>query len=151
MHEEILKRWWTKLLAYARTKTDLHSKNAPTDGPWVRAATGVSGVGFCYSVKQHESYVELRIDRKSTDQNKDIFDRLVVDEQEIEVTVGRRLDWKRLDELQHSRIGAIVPGGYADSERQWSVIHEHMVDAMIRLKEALDPHLADLKAAVTDS
>ena len=146
MNKEILERWWTKLLAYARAKTDLHSNNEPTSGPWVRAASGVAGMGFCYSIKQHESYVELRIDRKSFEANKAIFDRLLDHKHEIEVTVGRPLDWNRLDELQHSRIGAIVPGGYDDAEGQWSVIHENLVDAMIRLNKAIEPHLAELKA-----
>jgi hypothetical protein len=146
MTEEILERWWTKLLAYAHTKTDLHSNNEPTGGPWVRASSGVAGMGFCYSVKQHDSFVELRIDRKSCEENKAIFDRLLDDKHEIEVTVGRHLDWDRLDELQHSRIGAIVPGGYDDAEKRWDVIHDNLVDAMIRLNKAIEPHLAVLKA-----
>jgi hypothetical protein len=62
------------------------------------------------------------------------------------VTVGRRLDWNRLDEVQHSRIEAIVPGGYDDAEGQWGVIHENLVDAVILLNKAIEPHLAALKA-----
>jgi hypothetical protein len=145
MNEETLVQWWTKLLAHAGTRTDLHSKNAPTSGPCARAASGVTGVGFCYSVKQHEAYVELRIDRKAAQENKDMFDRLVRNKHEIELSAGRRLDWERLDERQHSRIGAIVPGGYADAEGRWNVIHENLVDAMMRLKTAIDPYLGELK------
>ena len=146
MIDDTLMRWSTQLLAHARTRTKLHSNNEPSAGPWVRAASGVAGVGYCYSVKQHESYVELRIDRRSPEENKDVFDYLFVRKHQIEMIAGRRLEWERLDERQHSRIGTIAPGGYADAEEQWSVIHENMVDAMIRLERATYSHLAELKA-----
>ena len=145
MTEDSLMRWSRQLLAHASTRTKLHSNNEPAAGPWVRAASGVAGVGFCYSVKQHESYVELRIDHKSPEENKCIFDYLFAHKHEIEMIAGRCLEWERLDERQHSRLGAIVPGGYADAEEQWDVIHENMVDAMIRLERATHSHLAELK------
>ena len=105
----------------------------------------LSGVGFCYSVKQHESYVELRIDRNSTHENKDVFDRLCASRDEIELSFGGRLNWDRLDGFQHSRIGVVVPGGYADAESQWHPIHMQLVDSMTRLKRAFDAHLDNLQ------
>ena len=147
MNDDLLMRWWTQLLAYARTRGSLHSNNEAKAGPWVRAASGVLGIGYCYSVKQHESYVELRIDRKSPEENKSLFDGLFVHKHQIEMIAGRCLEWERLDDAQHSRLGTIVPGGYADPETQWSMIHENTVDAMIRLERAMNPRLAELKAS----
>jgi hypothetical protein len=147
MSQDLFLRWWTQFLAYAGTRTNLHSDNGATAGPWVRAASGVTGVGYCYCVKRHECFIELRIDRKSPEENKGIFDRLFVHKHQIEVIAGRCLEWERLDERQHSRLGTIVPGGYADADVQWSVIHENAVDAMVRLKRAVDSHLAELKTA----
>ncbi len=94
MDEDILMLWWTKLLAYARTKPTLHSMNAPDRWALDKGRpSGVSGIDFAYSYKQHAQLLrELRIDRKSTEENKEVFDRLIVDKHEIELTVGRRLD-----------------------------------------------------------
>lgn len=141
MEPSIRTQWWATLLAYANNQTDLQLSNSPTDGPWMRSASGVPGVGYCFSVKQNESFVELRIDRASKEENKQIFDRLFVHKHDVDVFVGRPLDWERLDDLQHARIGAVVPGGYTDPERLWPLIHERMLETMTRLKEAIERHL----------
>jgi hypothetical protein len=144
MNEGIFRRWWTKLLDHARNRLALHSNNSPSDGQWVRAASCVSGVGFCYSVTKHAADVELQIDRPSSEENKRIFDHLHASKAQVESNFGGPLLWNRLDQAQHSRIGISLVGGYADPEAQWDRIHEEMVDAMIRLQKALDPHLAEL-------
>ncbi len=140
-------QYWTQLLEYAKTKTKLHANIKPSHYNWVGTGAGSQGLGFNYTVTQHESVVELYIDKgkDSTEQNKDIFNKLYDSREEIEKAFGESLEWQRLDERQACRIKKFITlGGYRDTEDKWPKIHEDMVDAMIRLEKALKPHINKL-------
>lgn len=57
------KKFWTALLALAKTRTKLHSSISPGIYNWVGTSAGVQGLGFNYAVRQHDAQVELYIDR----------------------------------------------------------------------------------------
>jgi hypothetical protein len=138
------KRFWTTLLDYARTKTDLHGKTSASQYQWVGIRV-VAGLGLNYNVNQHSSYVELYIDR-SAKENKEIFDQLQSERGHIEADFGAPLVWERLDDKQASRVGFLIEGGYRDDEMAWHKTHTAMVDAMIRFERALRPHLTRFAA-----
>jgi hypothetical protein len=145
--KEILRhRFWTQLLGYAKTKTDLHARNSPTDGGWVSISAGVRGLAYCYSVTKHQAGVELYIDRgKDTEaENENIFDKLSTAKAEIEQGFGEPIEWERLQGKRACRIKkSIIDGGYLD-ENVWPKVHEAMVDAMIRLEKTLTPQIQKL-------
>ena len=65
---------------------------------------------------------------------------------EIEAVFGEPLLWQRLDEKQASRIAyEINVGGYKDDEANWQPIQNAMIDAMVRLEQALAPFIARLR------
>jgi hypothetical protein len=136
------KRFWTQLLVYAKTKTDLHSKVSPGHDCWIGMGAGTSGLGFNYVIFQHQARVELYIDKGEHAVNKEIFDRLVAVKEEIEKNFGGPFEWERKDDRRACRIKKDLPlGGYRDEEQNWPKIHEAMVDAMIRLHAALSPRI----------
>jgi len=140
------KRFWTQLLDYARTKTDLHANTAASQYEWVGAATGIGGIGLKYNVTKHSSYVELYIDRGASrdKENKEIFDNLQSESERIEADFGAPLRWERLDNKRASSVGVSIQGGYRDDETTWHKTHIALVDAMIRFELALRPHIARL-------
>lgn len=144
----IRKRFWTQLLNYARSKTDLHSNISPSEYHWIGTGSGMGGLGYNYKLTQHQSFVELYIDRgpDSTDENKRIFDQLAAHREQIEAAFGGPLDWRRLDDNRASRILLELKGGYRDNESEWPQTIEKLVDAMIRLEKAFSPFVAELKA-----
>ena len=140
-------RFWTQLLDHAKTKTKLHANISPSNYNWVGTGAGRQGLGFNYTVTQHESVVELYIDRgkDSGDQTKTIFDKLHKSKDKIEAVFGEPLDWRRLNDRRACRICKLINiGGYRDDENKWPKIHEAMVDAMIRLEKAFNPHISKL-------
>ncbi len=147
---DIRKRFWTKLLDYARTKTDLHADISPGEYGYVGAGAGVRGLIFNYDIRRHEAIVELYIDRgpSSETENKSIFDNLHACRNDIEAVFGEPLDWRRLDDKRACRIQKVIKGGYRDDEQEWMTIHECMVDAMVRLEKALNPYITKLKATL---
>jgi len=146
-----LKRFWTQLLSYARSKSDLHANISPAESSWVGAGSGVRGLGFNYVVAKHEARVEIYIDRgaNNDEENKTIFNQLHLHKDEIEEQFGGPLEWQRLDGKRACRIKkAIVLGGYRTDESQWQPIFQSMVDAMIALEKAIGPHIAAIKTSL---
>jgi hypothetical protein len=141
--ENLRFRFWNQLLGYSKTKTDLHSKVSPGQGSYCGMGAGTSGLGYYYTIFQHhQARVELYIDKGKSEVNKEIFDRLLAAKEEIEETFGEPLEWERMDAKRGCRIKKdLTLGGYRDDEQKWPKIHEVMVDAMIRLHNALAPHI----------
>lgn len=142
----IRQRFWTQLLASARTKTRLHANISPGQHGWMGTGAGKSGLAYDYVVRQNDANVELYIDRGSDSEaeNKAIFDRLAQSKESIEADFAEPLEWQRLEGKRACRIKKDIDlGGYRDEDR-WPEIQEAMIDAMIRLEKALKPHIARL-------
>ena len=138
-------RFWTQLLEYAKTKTNLHSKLSPSKGGWVGTGAGISGFAYCYSITKHQGGGEIYIDRGSKTENKNIFEKLSTAKKAIEQSFGEQLEWEPLENKQACRIKKTISvGGYLD-EQEWPKIQEMMVAAMIRLEKALNPQIRLLK------
>ena len=139
--------FWTKLLELARTKTDLHSRISPNDFSYISAGSGTRGLTFNYTIGQFKNSVELYLDRGAdcAEENKQIFDSLFNDKQQIETVFGHQLEWHRLDAKRACRIKYEGTGGYRSDESDWASIQGEMVNNMISLEKALRPFLEKLK------
>ena len=144
----IRRRFWTDLLERAKQKTKLHSSISPGEYSWVGTGSGLRGLGYNYSVTKHSATVELYIDRGKDcqEENKQIFEQLVANKQQIEEVFRDQLEWQRLETKRACRIKKVFAlGGYRDEESKWLTIHEAMIDAMMRLEKALRPHIQKIK------
>lgn len=143
---DVRKQFWTQLLELAKSKSKLHSAITPGKYSWIGAGSGKSGISYNYVVWQHESAVELYVDRgKGNDsENKAIFDELLKHKDKIENDFGSTLEWQRLDTKRASRIRiSFNDGGWKDQDK-WNLITTAMVEAMILLEKALKPHIKKL-------
>jgi hypothetical protein len=141
-------RFWAELLQRAKEKTKLHATISPGQYMWIGTGAGRRGLSFNYVVRQHESNVELYIDRgkDSEEENKGIFDAFAKSKNDIEHTFGEPLEWQRLEGKRACRIKKeVVLGGYRDDPSKWPSIHDVMIDSMIRLEKSLRPHIAKLE------
>jgi len=139
--------FWASLLEQARTRTNLHAAISPGQHNYIGTGAGKYGLSFNYVIRQHDGNVELYIDRGKgrEEENKAIFDELEASRDAIEEAFGAALEWQRLEGKRACRIKKDIDlGGYRD-ESKWDEIQESMVDAMIRLEEALRPHVNTLK------
>jgi hypothetical protein len=138
--------FWEELLERSRQRTNLHANISPSRDSWISAGAGKTGLGFNYVLRERDARVELYIDRKDSEENKAIFDALAASREDIEERFGGSLLWEKLEGRKASRISMVIEqGSYRDEER-WAEIQDAMIDAMIRLENALRPHLARLKA-----
>ena len=136
----ILRRqFWTQLLDCAREKTPLHANiSAGKEGSSYTAVK--KGLFLRYVIRQHDSEVDLYIDRGS--ENDEIFHALKEVKGEIEEAFGEQLEWLPLDGKRACRIvKPLSLGGYRNDAEDWAGVQDAMIDAMIRLNDALEPHI----------
>lgn len=142
----IRERFWSQLLEYSRTQTKLHATISPSRHNYIGTGAGSSGLGYNYSITQHEANIELYIDKgkEMDEQNLHIFRQLLKHREEIEKKFGDTLEWQELENKRACRIRKTISGGYRDPEPEWPEIHRRMVDTMIRLEKALAPYIKKL-------
>ena len=142
-------KFWGSLLNRPNAKATRHANNKPGKYSWIAAGSGVKGLPFQYVIGQHEGRVELFIDRGADagkEGSKGIFDTLHSHKAEIEQSFGGVLSWERLEDKRACRIAfTTTAGGWRSDEAKWPAIQDAMIDAMIRLEQALTPHLEKLK------
>ncbi|MBU1937177.1 DUF4268 domain-containing protein [bacterium] len=139
-------KFWAELLTEAKTKTKLHASISPTKYSWIGTGAGRRGLGYNYTITRHGAAVELYIDRgkETTEENKQIFDKLYKKKAEIEEIFGEPLNWQRLDERRACRISRSFENvGYLDEEG-WPELIEDMIKKMIQLEKAFKSHIAKL-------
>lgn len=140
-------QFWTELLRYATTKTDLHTNCRPRKFHWIGGSIGRRGFSLNYAVREHESQVELYIDlgKGCEDENNRAFVALRKERESIEAVFGGALDWLDLPNSRACRISKVITGGWRSPSESWGETHAAMVDAMIRLDRALRPHVHGLR------
>lgn len=144
---EVRYRFWSALLAYAKTKTGLHANRHADGAGWIGGGIGKSGLFLNYATREHDSQVELYIDfgAGQDKRNKAFLAELRAHQAEIETVFGGALEWQDLPDCRASRVRKVVAGGWRSPPEQWPQIHAAMVDAMIRLDKTFRPFVPKLK------
>ena len=148
--EILRKRFWTDLLAQSSELTKLHSNISPQPYNWIGTSAGLPrGINLNYSVRSHDSQIELYIDagEGSEEYNLRVFEELSLHKAEIEKVFDGQLDWDHMDGRRACRVAKRINlGGWKD-EDAWPTVHQGMVHDMIRLDEAVKPYLKRLKTS----
>ena len=133
--------FWTTLLDRARLQTPLHAHISPGKRNVIAASAGKPGLKFRYALHRRNASVQLYIATPERARNKAIFDTLAAAKSSIEAAFGGPLEWERLDGSKASRIKKTLPLADLDNEANWPDIQAAMIAAMIRLADALRPHI----------
>jgi hypothetical protein len=138
------KEFWTQLLERAKSKTKVFERISPGTDNWVGASAGKSGLAFNFVIRMGNAQVEFYIDRSKAEENKKIFDALLLKKDEVEEMFGEKLEWQRLDNRQASRIRYLIEEHGLMDQEYWPKLQEQLIDAMIRLTQALLPEIQKL-------
>jgi hypothetical protein len=141
----LCREFWTQLLERAKEKTSLHARYSPTTHNSLNAVFGKAGIVFQYRVRMDDAEVALRIRRPTVEESKRIFDSLCANRDTIERAFGDRLEWQRRESERGTRTSYVISfGGLRDRDR-WPEIQDRMIDAMVRLEQALKPEIQRLR------
>jgi hypothetical protein len=141
----IRQRFWSELLAKVGTDSPFASIT-PSSYHWLGVGSGKSGITFNFTIGKTYAVVELYIDHdKDTGEiNKQMFDALYIEREQIEREFGEKLDWRRLDEKRASRILYLFQDVGLRDENQWSELQDAMIQTMKRLDAALRKRIRKL-------
>lgn len=139
-------KWWSSLVA--RPSAKMHSHITPGRYSWIGLASGVKGIGYNYSVRQHDCKAEIYIDvgKGMDDINRAIFDEIESHKHKIESEFGGDLIWEALEAARACRISTKVEGGYKSDPEDWDEIQDSVVERMNSLANATKPIIKALKS-----
>jgi hypothetical protein len=134
------------LIQKTNSKTNLFSKiSCSGRDSWITAGIGKYGVGLVYVILKNKSKVELYIGVPGEQaKNKEIFDTLFKQKDEIEKEIGFPLYWYRNDEKISSIIRKWFDDGGLDYPETWSELQEKMADVMVKFEKVFRPRLESI-------
>lgn len=141
------KEFWGQLLEKAKMKTGLHSNISPSIYHWIGTGVGKSGVSLNYVITNDCVSSEVYLDRGKDypNLNKERFDYLYKNKEQIEKVFGGHLSWERLDKKRASRIIIRFKGFGLRDRTGWSEAQDKMINSMILLEKSIRPYIQKLK------
>jgi hypothetical protein len=138
---ELRYRFWAGLLAKAKDRNPVHANRAPSEGTWTSGSIGRAGFSISYGLRQRDNSVYLWIDN-----NQAAYEGLRDQKDAIEAEFGAQLIWKEDDGQRGRSVVFTQDGGYRSDPDAWPSIQERMIDAMLRLDQAMRARVQVLPA-----
>jgi len=109
---------------------------------WYSFTSGIRGVSYGTSFAQGDRIrAEVYIDCQDRAVNKQVFDTLYSQREELERRFGAPLSWERLDERRASRIAVYRPGSIEADASTLSDIRTWAIGQLIKFREVFGPIL----------
>jgi hypothetical protein len=141
---EIRQRFWTALVPRAAAAGVLRAGRVTTSN-WLDIREGP--LTWVFIIREHETQVTLYVQSFTPEGNLALVRALEVHREPIEAAFGRPLEWHAAEGRKHAKVLATIPdGGYRD-EDDWDMIHQRLLDEMVRLQSAIRPYLKEATAA----
>ena len=111
-----------------------------------------AGLRFYYWIYPEKWAVKFYMEGGEKARNKEVFDHLYADKQEVEKEFGSELEWYRLDNNKSSRIEYVFEGeGLSVGESRWPSIQDAMIDKFYGLVDAIYPRIEPFAEPVVHS
>lgn len=133
----VRKKFWNNLIEAMNQKSSLFSNVNPSKDNWLGCGSGFSGISYVFVITSTYCRVELWINRGSKEENKVIFDSIILKKSEIETSFGNKLDWQRKDDGKGSRVAYSLQDVNVFIEDDWNRMISFMVENMIKLEHAI--------------
>lgn len=135
--------FWKQHLLKFNTKSNLFSNISPSKDNWLTAGSGVSGVGFNFTISKNYARTEVYMSRSIAEENKFIFDKLLEYKETIEQETGK-LEWERLDDKKACRIKQELTNVNLYERDDWEKMSRYMTESMLKLEPAFKKPLTKI-------
>ena len=117
------------------------NKRKPTIDHWYTVAMGTSECYISIDLvnKEHKIRVGVWID-----DNKDLFDKLYLNKEEIEKICGLNLVWDRLDNKKASLICTYIQGLNFDNQENYPELINKSIDLVLTMRKVFVPFVKAL-------
>ncbi len=130
--------FWTQFNDVIDQRGKPFNKRKATTDHWYDVAIGSSRCHISIDLvnKEHKIRVGLWIR-----DDKDLFDSLSANKQEIESAIGQKLNWDRLEGKKASAISATIPGLYFNKQDNYPELMDKTIDLVIAFRAAFKPYI----------
>jgi len=112
---------------------------------WVNAGAGKFGVQWSLVAAKKTAHVNLFLCHSEYEVNKARFEMLLSKKDELERDFGEALDWDFNESRKQQYVKSFCPHGGTDDEAKWPDIQADLADRIMRLVNAIGPHIKSLK------
>jgi hypothetical protein len=137
--------FWKQLLKQANGKLVSFQNTSPSKDNWVGVSAGISGVQLNFVISNYYARVEVYITRSIKEENKLIFNSLLVQKENIEQKFGHELIWEELPDKKASRIKFELNQVDYFNKEDWTKMIDFMVEHMQHLEKTFREPVLKLK------
>lgn len=130
--------FWTQLNEILEERGKPFNKRKPTTDHWYSIAMGTSECQISIDLVNKEH--KIRIGVWVTD-NKELFDKLFSNKEEIESACGFELDWHRLDNKKASLTCTYIQGLDFDNHENYPELINRSIDTVLTMRKAFVPFI----------
>lgn len=146
---EVYRAWFQVLMDELREKHNFTNARLAQPQSWYSFSSGKGRVAYSVAFSKAGLRTEVYIDTGSKDENKRIFDGLLMVRADIEDALAQRLSWQRLDNRRASRVAANHGAHIEASEQDLAEARTWAVTTLLRMKEVFGPRLDKLIRSTT--
>lgn len=138
--------FWTQLLAQMRNiNLSVFQETLPSAHYFISSGAGRPGFSLEFVIRVRDAAVRLRIELGSEERSEAYLHALQARQEEIELDFGEPLEWLPLEDRSHSQIvKTYTQYGNLDMPDRWQELQDALIDAMVRLDQALRPRIREL-------
>lgn len=133
--------FWTQLNEILEERGKPFNKRKPTTDHWYSIAMGTSECQISIDLVNKEH--KIRIGVWVTD-NKELFDKLFSNKEEIESACGLELAWQRLDNKKASLVCTYIQGLDFDNHENYPELINKSIDTVLTMRKAFVPFIKAL-------
>lgn len=133
--------FWTQLNEILEERGKPFNKRKPTTDHWYSIAMGTSECQISIDLVNKEH--KIRIGVWVTD-NKELFDKLFSNKEEIESACGLELVWQRLDNKKASLVCTYIQGLDFDNHENYPELINKSIDTVLTMRKAFVPFVKAL-------
>ena len=141
---ELRRRFWAYALPVISGAFDHKgpfSNVSPSRENWINGSFGINGFYLCCVANYDSARVELVFSKTDKEENKRIFDAILLHKQEIEAALGASLEWDRGDEKISSKVYVQLPNVSIENEVDWLQMAQFHTEWCKKFHEVIVPYI----------
>src|SRR4030042_1550175 len=141
----VRQKFWAQLIEAMNQKTQLFQNVSPSTDAWIGIGMGVGGMSLNLGATGDYARAEIYINRGTIERNKETFDALFKQKDELEKAFGAPLIWERMEDRITSRVKYQLDGVDIFNEEDWSKMISFLVDTTIKMHQAFKEPVHQLR------
>ena len=132
--------FWIKFNEVLTERGKPFNLRKPSTDHWYSIAIGASGVEISITLVNKENLIGIEVCIKD---NKELFDSLYTEKENIENEVGLSFDWQRLDAKKASRMLHKIDGLNFDDHTNYKELMNLIIDKIQMIKPVFTKHIKE--------